>query len=63
MPTLSIILLVIAILVILEGLIITFFPIQINKILQQLKNKTLLRKIGIIEMIIGIIILILALLL
>jgi uncharacterized protein YjeT (DUF2065 family) len=58
MSTLSMILIVLAIIIILEGLLITLFPIQLKKAFNQiLKNKRKIQTLGIIELIIGIIIL------
>ena len=59
MQTLSIILLTLATLIILEGLILTIRATQIKKSLSRiLKNKKLIRKIGLIEITIGIILII-----
>ena len=56
----SIILATIAILVIIEGLILTIFPLKMKKALHQItKNKKHIQKIGVIELIIGMIILLL----
>jgi len=64
MTTLSIILTILATLIIIEGLIISIFSNDVKKILKELiKNKFLIKRIGLIEIVIGAVLFILAIIL
>jgi len=63
MQTLSIILLTLAALIVLEGFVLTIWPLEIKKVLSKiLRNKKLIRKMGLIEVVVGIILIVIVLL-
>jgi len=58
MDMISIVLITIAVLMVIEGLIISIFPKQVKKAIKQIfKNQKQIVKIGLIEVIIGLLIL------